>query len=144
MQELAKRLRELKPYQLPDPADGDATVPLGSSMVGPADGKAGGDGKLGVLFGPQAELDSAMRRMAGRTDEQRVKKLNVFINRARKASRSWEQNITVKVRTIAPRTAKQLCCFRTRKHAEDGRRCCIGTSTRPLRYTISTFESVSS
>ena len=95
MQELLQRLKAIKSFEIPDPAEADASLPLGSSMVAAGQGKS----ELSLVEGaPQALAKIRQRnaKKAGLLEAKYLAKLNSHLNRARMAAKSWHPDLTVK------------------------------------------------
>lgn len=96
-----QRLKAMKPYEVPDPAEEDTKMPLGSSVVVPAPG----GNSLELVEGAPKKLETAMRRNAKKSEKAKMERFNTYLNRARRAAKSWHQDKTVKVEFRARRVS---------------------------------------
>lgn len=85
---------------MPDPAESDATIPLGSAIITESKGTAP---ELELKQGPQSVIEKAMRRNAAKSSSGKLARLNRFLNKARSAARDWQQDRQLKA--SAPRAA---------------------------------------
>ena len=93
LQELLKRLKELKASEIPDPAESEPQLPLGSGAIVEKR-------RLGLKelrLGTPRKLETAVQRNESAESARQLRRLNTFMNRARKASKGWEQESLGKV-----------------------------------------------
>ena len=98
----------MKASEIPDPADSDPELPLGSGAI------VEKRGQKELQLGAPRKLEKAVQRNEVAESARQLRRLNTFMNRARRASKGWEQESLGKVpqlRLTKPRWCPRWRCI---------------------------------